>query len=71
MVFQYNEIKNDKREENMEPQRAQRNTLCSQKEYPHLKFSQVLRPDCIICSKRESVRSELPTQLKRLVGSVG
>lgn len=48
----------------MEPQRAQRNTLYSQKKYPHLKFSQVLRPDRITCSRCESVRSELPTQLK-------
>ncbi len=38
--------------------------MYSQKEYPHLKFSQVLRPDRITCSRCESVRSELPTQLK-------
>jgi len=79
----------------MKPQRAQRNTLCSQKEYPHkeitgkiissaievhskfgpgllenvyeealLLFNQVIRPDRIIYSRCESVRSELPTQLK-------
>ncbi len=59
-----------KREKNMKPQRAQINTLYSQKEHPHLKFSQVLRPDRITCSKRESVKSNLPTQLKLSIRSV-